>query len=168
MSKLDQKFLDDINNHDGVIRRFTTNGGEYDEMVVRDPNQIKSATENNGDFSRDNNDIRFSLAEPDDRPRSIFDRAGEVADRYLQSRGQQPRFSVVNNERTGEGAIQLRTKEQEKQIQHERAFFLRKELEKLGHPEFDPTFTLSFADLLLAKGLRGRGAGAVSYKFSFS
>ena len=32
----------------------------------------------------------------------------------------------------------------------------------------DPTFTLSFADLLLAKGLRGREAGAVSYKFSFS
>jgi hypothetical protein len=32
--------------------------------VVFNPNQIKSATGNTGAFSRDNNDIRYSIADP--------------------------------------------------------------------------------------------------------
>ncbi len=38
-------------------------GGQY---IVRTPNQIKSAIGNNGDFSSDNDDIRFSLNEDND------------------------------------------------------------------------------------------------------
>ncbi len=42
--------------YDGVIR--TEDGVPYEYIVFR-PEQIKSATENNGDFSRENGDIRF-------------------------------------------------------------------------------------------------------------
>ena len=42
--------------YDGFIR---TEDGELDEINAFYPNQIKSATENNGDFDPDKNDIRF-------------------------------------------------------------------------------------------------------------
>lgn len=44
--------------YDGVIR--TEDGVPYEYIVFR-PEQIKSATENNGDFSRENRDIRFRV-----------------------------------------------------------------------------------------------------------
>lgn len=44
--------------YDGVIR--TEDGVPYEYIVFR-PEQIKSATENNGDFSRENGDIRLRL-----------------------------------------------------------------------------------------------------------
>ena len=44
-----------VNSKDGIIDLIEDN-----EFVVRNPNQIKSATDNNGDFSSTNNDIRFS------------------------------------------------------------------------------------------------------------
>lgn len=56
--------------HDGVIItnvEDTSAGQEerlIDTYITFSPNQIKSATENNGDFSQDNNDIRFSKSEP--------------------------------------------------------------------------------------------------------
>lgn len=53
------KFIDDIfekfPEFDGIINRS--------EIVVKSPSQIKSATDNNGDFSRSNSDIRYSLAD---------------------------------------------------------------------------------------------------------
>lgn len=45
------------NTKDGVIAY--DNKGDIYEIAVRESNQIKSATENIGEFSRDNNDIRF-------------------------------------------------------------------------------------------------------------
>lgn len=44
--------------YDGVFQ--SKNG---DEVVVFEPNQIKSATDNNGEFSRENPDIRYSVDE---------------------------------------------------------------------------------------------------------
>ncbi len=45
--------------YDSTIERDSD--GRIMNAVVFDPTQIKSATENNGDFSRENPDIRFSL-----------------------------------------------------------------------------------------------------------
>lgn len=56
------------NGFDGVIFKNIKDGVDYssmqnttDDYVVFYSNQIKSAESNNGDFSADNNDIRFSL-----------------------------------------------------------------------------------------------------------
>lgn len=53
--------------YDGVIADGAMFGKDY---VVFDPNQIKSATENNGEFSKDNDDIRFSVNNPSTLSRS--------------------------------------------------------------------------------------------------
>ena len=60
------------NGYDGVIFKNIKDGVDYgsmqdttDDYVVFKSNQIKSATDNNGDFSSGNNDIRFSLKDPD-------------------------------------------------------------------------------------------------------
>ena len=59
-----------LDNFDGAIVRvgedaFTLDGSAFDpneitELVVTEPNQIKSATDNVGTFSRENDDIRYS------------------------------------------------------------------------------------------------------------
>lgn len=56
------------NGYDGVIFKNIKDGVDYgsmqnttDDYVVFNSNQIKSAENNNGDFSSGNNDIRFSL-----------------------------------------------------------------------------------------------------------
>ncbi len=54
--------------YDGLIVR------DGDELIAFNPNQIKSATGNNGQFSTSNNDIRFSIAQPTD----IFSSAAEI------------------------------------------------------------------------------------------
>ena len=88
--------------HDGAIIQDVVDEGEFStwengsrndtmpmyaegatDYVVFSPNQIKSATENTGAFSADNEDIRFSLRNPDD----LLYRNGEdvalgLADRY--------------------------------------------------------------------------------------
>ena len=46
--------------YDGFIAE-AVNGATW--VVAFEPNQIKSATENNGEFSRENDDIRFSIAD---------------------------------------------------------------------------------------------------------
>jgi len=51
--------------YDGVIR--TEDGVPYEYIVFR-PEQIKSATENNGEFSRGNGDFRFRLRDDERRP----------------------------------------------------------------------------------------------------
>ena len=55
-----REFTDAIKakGHDGVIQ--SENG---DEAVVFDSNQVKSADANNGDFSRNNDDVRYSIAD---------------------------------------------------------------------------------------------------------
>ena len=55
-----QAFADDVQakGYDAV---YYENRG-MDEIVAFNPNQIKSATENNGEFSGENNDIRYSIS----------------------------------------------------------------------------------------------------------
>lgn len=48
------------NGHDGIIGRLSENTVEY---VVFSPTQIKSATENNGQFDTNNPDIRFKVSD---------------------------------------------------------------------------------------------------------
>lgn len=52
---------DDLTQYDGLI---SPNGlyFEENETIVKDPNQIKSATHNDGSFSEENDDIRFSIS----------------------------------------------------------------------------------------------------------
>ena len=52
---LDEKSFDTLKDYDGVIEETKS----Y-QLVAKNPNQIKSATDNIGTFSRDNNDIRYS------------------------------------------------------------------------------------------------------------
>ncbi len=54
-----ERFVDDMRDagHDGVVVKDEEFGGT--SYVAFDPTQIKSATENNGDFSRESGDIRF-------------------------------------------------------------------------------------------------------------
>lgn len=49
--------VEELKQYDGVL--YTGGDGRYEEIVVKDPNQIKSAIENKGSYSRDNNDIRY-------------------------------------------------------------------------------------------------------------
>jgi hypothetical protein len=51
----------DINNYDGaILPSINTHEGKTEPIyIATSPNQIKSATENNGEYSGENNDIRF-------------------------------------------------------------------------------------------------------------
>ncbi|MBR6284409.1 MAG: hypothetical protein IKR25_08975, partial [Muribaculaceae bacterium] len=60
MSQFDDGMIERVNSqYDGVIAQRAD--GSIREICVRDPEQIKSATENNGGFSPANPDIRFSI-----------------------------------------------------------------------------------------------------------
>ena len=54
MARIDADIYDKYPEFDGVMVR-------RDEITVKDPNQIKSATTNSGEFSTENDDIRFSI-----------------------------------------------------------------------------------------------------------
>lgn len=58
--------------YDGVIGRFNSGEGMVDQVAAFEPTQIKSATENNGDFSRENPDIRYRLRD-EERDREYAD-----------------------------------------------------------------------------------------------
>ena len=64
--------------YDSIIYK---KGNVFTELSVQNPNQIKSATENNGDFSQSNNNIKFSRSTPSNTPadnsamRSFFAKA---------------------------------------------------------------------------------------------
>lgn len=70
--------------YDGFIR--TDEDGNIREYGVFDSNQVKSADENNGDFSRKNPDIRFNLSEEIEnyRPEQVSWERG-MLDRLLQN-----------------------------------------------------------------------------------
>lgn len=54
-------FIDEENGIDGVFVEGEVPEGVARAAIVKKPNQIKSATENNGEFSKENNDISFSV-----------------------------------------------------------------------------------------------------------
>ena len=58
-------------DYDGIIIRNIREGNQgqhkLTDFIAMEPNQIKSATDNNGEFSTENNDVRFSLPEEVER-----------------------------------------------------------------------------------------------------
>jgi hypothetical protein len=56
----------DKKGYDGI--KILDDSDRYQELAVFNPNQIKSATENNGDFSLSNNNIKFSRSTPSNTP----------------------------------------------------------------------------------------------------
>ena len=60
---------------DGVIRM---DGDNVDEYIAFEPNQIKSATDNNGDFNPNNNDIRFRVTPEQDKAYMDAVEAGDM------------------------------------------------------------------------------------------
>ena len=75
LAMVDDVFYEDVDfrnkvlkkqGYDGVIAEGA-NGLDGVEIVAFNPNQIKSATENNGDFSQSNN-IKFSRSTPSNTP----------------------------------------------------------------------------------------------------
>ncbi|WP_409934852.1 LPD5 domain-containing protein [Rheinheimera sp. MMS21-TC3] len=94
-SGMPTKFIDDIfekfPEFDGIINRS--------EIVVKHPSQIKSATNNNGDFDPDNPDIMFSrTANPTaDQDTSLADRIAKAVkpkDRFAKSK--KPEWEALN------------------------------------------------------------------------
>jgi hypothetical protein len=64
-----KKLLEMVKDHghfDGITLKNSAKG--FNEYVVFNPNQVKSATGNNGEYSLTNNDIRFSRTEEENLP----------------------------------------------------------------------------------------------------
>jgi site-specific DNA-cytosine methylase len=90
------------NGYDGVIFKNIKDGVDYgsmqyttDDYVVFKSNQIKSAENNNGDFSADNNDIRFSLKSMMAKPEG-WKRANKKAIHIAEAIERDPKFSLKN------------------------------------------------------------------------
>ena len=61
---------EELKQYDSVL--YTGGEGKYEEIVITNPNQIKSATSNTGEFSTTNDDIRFSsVTEQPNRQQSV-------------------------------------------------------------------------------------------------
>ena len=90
------------NGYDGVIFKNIKDGVDYgsmqdttDDYVVFKSNQIKSAENNNGDFSADNNDIRFSLKSMMAKPEG-WKQANKKAIHIAEAIERDPKFSLKN------------------------------------------------------------------------
>ena len=90
------------NGYDGVIFKNIKDGVDYgsmqdttDDYVVFKSNQIKSAENNNGDFSADNNDIRFSLKSMMEKPEG-WKQANKKAIHIAEAIERDPKFSLKN------------------------------------------------------------------------
>ena len=90
------------NGYDGVIFKNIKDGVDYgsmqdttDDYVVFKSNQIKSAENNNGDFSADNNDIRFSLKAMMEKPEG-WKQANKKAIHIAEAIERDPKFSLKN------------------------------------------------------------------------
>lgn len=68
-------FIDEEDGIDGVFVEGEVPEGVGHAAIVKKPNQIKSATENNGEFSEKNNDISFRFTEEE---QSIIDEAKKI------------------------------------------------------------------------------------------
>jgi site-specific DNA-cytosine methylase len=94
------------NGYDGVIFKNIKDGVDYgsmqdttDDYVVFKSNQIKSAENNNGDFSADNNDIRFSLKSMMAKPEG-WKQANKKAIHIAEAIERDPKFSLKNLDST--------------------------------------------------------------------
>lgn len=90
------------NGYDGVIFKNIKDGVDYgsmqdttDDYVVFKSNQIKSAENNNGYFSADNNDIRFSLKSMMAKPEG-WKQANKKAIHIAEAIERDPKFSLKN------------------------------------------------------------------------
>lgn len=73
-------FVSDVKlpeEYDGVIVKRRNNRDDSKEFVAPSPNQIKSATDNNGDFSTENDDIRM-FKTPDGEIYGFVDKEGNI------------------------------------------------------------------------------------------
>ena len=71
------------------------------EYVVRNPNQIKSATNNNGEFSMENADIRYSSTYEE------YEQVASIAD-YIQSYSPEDRAEIARELNNGELSIKCK------------------------------------------------------------
>ena len=90
------------NGYDGVIFKNIKDGVDYgsmqdttDDYVAFNSNQIKSAENNNGDFSSGNNDIRFSLKSMMEKPEG-WKQANKKAIHIAEAIERDPKFSLKN------------------------------------------------------------------------
>ena len=90
------------NGYDGVIFKNIRDGVDYgsmqdttDDYVAFNSNQIKSAENNNGDFSSGNNDIRFSLKSMMEKPEG-WKQANKKAIHIAEAIERDPKFSLKN------------------------------------------------------------------------
>ena len=90
------------NGYDGVIFKNIKDGVDYgsmqnttDDYVAFNSNQIKSAENNNGDFSSGNNDIRFSLKSVMTKPEG-WKQANKKAIHIAEAIERDPKFSLKN------------------------------------------------------------------------
>ena len=83
--------------YDGIIRVYDKNGDAAGkEYITFDPAQVKSATDNNGDFSRSNPDIRYAVSEDSrGRERTAEESRGKKADGVVTRREVELRDALV-------------------------------------------------------------------------
>ena len=101
-----RKRLQDLGGYDGIIIK------DRGHAVVFDPNQVKSAQDNTGEFSRSNNDVRYSKKDLsseqfDERRRILGEEHARIVDRIanegLKAASEEQYFKTMLGE--GEGTV---------------------------------------------------------------
>lgn len=87
-SAVDADIYDKFPEFDGVMVR-------RDEITVKNPNQIKSATDNNGEFSEANDDIRFSIGGGES---AAIERVADAFLKVLEGKGTRGRLTKMVEE----------------------------------------------------------------------
>jgi len=80
-NRFNKNEIQELNNKDGVIDLTDDN-----EAVVKNPNQIKSATDNNGMFSTENDDIDYNTLSTDDIKKEIHDYVNSLPEGAVKSK----------------------------------------------------------------------------------
>lgn len=97
-------FVSDVKlpkEYDGVIVKRRNSRDDAKEFVAPNPNQIKSATDNIGTFSSDNDDIRYSSTSEE------YENVASIAD-YILSYSPEDRIEIAKEINTGELSIKCK------------------------------------------------------------
>ena len=97
-------FVSDVKlpkEYDGVIVKRRNSRDDAKEFVAPNPNQIKSATYNNGIFSPENDDIRYSSTSEE------YEQVASIAD-YIQSYSPEDRAEIVREINNGNISIKCK------------------------------------------------------------
>ncbi|MDX8383931.1 MAG: hypothetical protein R8M45_07605, partial [Ghiorsea sp.] len=107
-AELSDKGLPDWTDSYDFVEFFEDEGMDYDGVYIHEPqglesiaifspNQIKSATGNNGKFDAKNNDIRFSRSTPEQYAKDIKSESGALLNRATEGKGSNTLVSGIHH-----------------------------------------------------------------------